>query len=121
MGKFGFGIAQWDGAKEEARKILADRARLKKTIPYSELVSQIHAITIEAHDLRLFTMLAEISTAEDKIKQPLLSAVVVHKDGDQEPGKGFYELARSLGKVVIDDHIFWIEELNRVFDYWSKT
>ena len=41
--------------------------------------------------------LDEISGHEHVNGRPLLSVVVVHRDGDQMPGEGFFRLARRLG------------------------
>ncbi len=44
----------------------------------------------------------------------MLTVLVVHKHGDMEPGRGFYELAHSLGRDTSDLQKCWIEELHRV-------
>jgi len=49
----------------------------------------------------------------------MLSVVVVYKHGEQMPGPGFFELARSLGHQFRDETQFWIEELRRVYRVWS--
>ena len=43
----------------------------------------------------------------------MLTAVVVHKH-DGQPGKGFYELARRLGRTVVEEERTWIEELDKL-------
>ncbi len=49
----------------------------------------------------------------------MLSVVVVHKHGDMEPGPGFFELAKHLGRDTKDLLRFWIDELKKVHAYWS--
>ena len=49
----------------------------------------------------------------------MLTVVVVHKFGDQMPGPGFFELARSLGYDTADRDACWIGELARVHRAWS--
>jgi len=100
--------------------VLIDVARRKGRIAYSELAAQITAIQIEAHDPRMFHLLGEISTAEDKAGRGMLTAIVVHKSGDMQPGPGFFELAKSPGKDTSDVLVCWINEFNNVHDYWAN-
>ncbi len=39
----------------------------------------------------------------------MLTALVVHKSGDYQPGPGFFELARQLGHSVKEIEKFWIQ------------
>ena len=50
----------------------------------------------------------------------MLTAIVVHKSGDMQPGPGFFELAKSLGKNVKDPLACWVAEFNKVHDYWAS-
>lgn len=45
----------------------------------------------------------------------MLSALVVHQDGDRMPGEGFFELAAYLGRSVGDKVVLWTVEVRRVF------
>jgi len=119
MPKYGFSDEAWEKAKKEACTVLAEVARRKDTITYSDLVAQIRAIRLEAHDYAVREFLGEISTEEHDRGRGMLSAVVVYKTGDQMPGPGFFELARELGHRVNDNTAFWIQELNRVYAAWS--
>jgi molybdopterin synthase catalytic subunit len=62
------------------------------------LVKKIKSIKLDAHDPRLFHMLGEISSEEDTAGRGMLTVVVVHKVGDMQPGPGFFELAKHLGR-----------------------
>lgn len=115
----GFAQSDWDAAKQEARAVMIQRAKRRRTISYSELVSQIHSISLDPHDVRLDHFLGEISSDEESQGHGMLTVLVVHKSGDLEPGKGFYELARSLGRDVSDREKCWSEELHRVYEAWS--
>ena len=92
MNKFGYPDALWAKAKDEAKHVMIERAKLRGMIPYSDLVGQIHAIHMEAHDPKLFYLLGEVSTEEDEAGRGMLSVIVVHKVGDMQPGPGFFEL-----------------------------
>ena len=120
LNDYGFSGLDWDVAKDEAKAILIDVARRKGRIAYSELASQIQAIDIVAHDPRMFHLLGEISVEEEKAGRGMLTAIVVHKSGDMQPGPGFFELAKSLGKDTSDVLVCWVNEFNRVHDYWAN-
>ena len=120
LNDYGFSGLDWDAAKDEAKAILIDVARRKGRIAYSELASQIQAIDIVAHDPRMFHLLGEISVEEEKAGRGMLTAIVVHKSGDMQPGPGFFELAKSLGKDTSDVLVCWVNEFNRVHDYWAN-
>jgi hypothetical protein len=112
---YGFDDAQWAAAKRDAVEVLSDRARKRSMMPYSELVVQIHAIQFEPHDQRFFHFLGEISTEESRAGRGMLSALVVHKSGDMQPGPGFFELARNLGEDTSDILACWVNEFKRVY------
>jgi len=120
MNKYGFDESDWETAKREAREKLVEVARLRGRIPYSELVTHIHSISIAEHDPRLAHFLGEISEAEDTAGRGMLTAVVTHKSGDMQPGPGFFELARRRGRDTSDLIRCWVGEFNRVHDYWAN-
>ena len=120
LNDYGFSGSDWDAAKEEAKSYLISKARSKSRVAYSELAEQIKAIKIEAHDPRMFHILGEISVEENKAGRGMLTAIVVHKSGDMQPGPGFFELAKSLGKDTSDILVCWIKEFNYVHDYWGN-
>jgi len=63
--------------------------------------------------------LGEISTWEHERGRPLLTAIVVHQD-DGQPGSGFFELARTLGRLHAGDELaFFCREVARVHGKWS--
>lgn len=118
---YGFTKEQWKAAKAEIRQILIERAKLRGMIPYSELVYQIHSVTLNPESYALFEMLGEISWEEDKAGRGMLSVIVVHKSGDMQPGPGFFKLAKKLGRDTSDILSCWIAELKKVHAYWSKA
>lgn len=69
---------------------------------------------------RIADILDEISRDEHANGNPLLSAVVILKD-ENIPGQGFFTLAGSLNLYAGDDKVqFWIQELRRVHNHWSR-
>jgi hypothetical protein len=116
---FGISDQDWRAAKEEARAVMIERAKVRGTIPYSDLVAKITAVKFKPHDTRLFHLLGEISVEENDAAKGMLSVVVVHKHGDMQPGPGFFLLAQHLGYDTKDLLRFWIEELKKVHRKWS--
>lgn len=113
----GFPETDWRRAKDEARAAMTKRARLGRTMTYTDLCNEISAISFDPHDPRLPHFLGEISTEEDAEGRGMLTAVVVHKH-DGQPGKGFFELARSLGRPVVNEEDAWITEINKLQDIY---
>ena len=108
-------------SKKEGRQALIACAKQRQMIPYSESVQRIRAIGFEGpHDQRLPHFLREISVGESQAGRGMLTAVVVHKSGDMQPGPGFFELARELGYDTTDIEKFWIQEVKKVFAAWSE-
>ncbi len=120
LNNYGYSISEWDIAKEEAKTYLIEKARNKSRVAYSELAGNIHAINIEAHDPRMFHLLGEITIEENEAGRGMLTAIVVHKSGDMQPGPGFFAQAKSLGKDTSDILACWINEFNHVHDYWAN-
>jgi hypothetical protein len=117
--RHGFSESVWNAAKIEARSIMIERAKLRELISYSDLVEQVRSISFAPNDMRLFHMLGEISSEEDTAGRGMLTAVVVHKT-DQKPGKGFFELAKRLGRDTRDETGCWVAELHKVHAVWSE-
>lgn len=119
LNAFGFTEAQWSMAKAEAKAILAKYAKRRQMIPYSDFVRELRTIQLEHRDPRLFHFLGEISVEENETGRGMLTALVVHKHGDMQPGPGFFELAKKLGHKTSDVEKFWIDEVKKVFAAWQ--
>jgi len=119
--KYGYEPTAWDAAKEEIRGILVERARARGTIAYSDLVERVTALRLEPNSYALAAMLGEISSAEDAAGRGMLTVIVVHKVGDMQPGPGFFELARRLGRDTSDKLKCWSEGLEEVHRYWGGS
>ena len=113
----------WENVKQEMRSAIVQRAKQRDKISYSELLETVTVLPLDLdrvdHRNIMAEMLGEISLAEDKAGRGMLSALVVHKTGDREPGQGFFEYAEVLGKDISDRLAFWVVEMNKVHDYWS--
>ncbi|MCK4546936.1 MAG: hypothetical protein KAW17_05775 [Candidatus Eisenbacteria sp.] len=105
---------------EELRQRLIEAARSRGVLHYKDAARVLH-IDWERldHCQRLFQELDDISTFEHEQGRPLLSVVVVREE-DHRPGKGFFKMARRCGKQTPqeDDDTFFAAELKRTHDYW---
>ena len=119
MNEHGFSHEQWSAAKLEIAELLSARAKLRGMIPYSELVATLKSVRLEPRDQRLFQLLGEVSSEEDAAGRGMLSVIVVHKSGDMQPGPGFFELAKKLGRNTSDILMCWVKELKKVHAHWS--
>lgn len=116
---YGFTPEEWQTAKAEMRDVLIERAKVRGMIPYSELTQSVESIHLEPDSYALAAMLGEISAEEDAAGRGMLSVIVVYKDGDMQPGPGFFELAEELGRDTSDILSCWISELKSVHRVWS--
>ena len=120
-----YGIPQenWDAAKLEARNAMIAVARRRSLIFYSDLVGKITTVAFDYHDIRLNSLLEDVSIDEDENGRGMLSAVVVHKTGETKdrPGSGFFELAAKLGRRTADRDRCWSEEVARVYAHWAGS
>lgn len=114
----------WECAKEEMREAIIEQAKKRGLINYSNLLNKVTSLMLDLelvdHRNIMAEMLGEISLAEDKAGRGMLSALVVQKTGDKEPGQGFFDYAEFLGKDISDKTKFWIQEVNTVHECWSE-
>ena len=115
----GFPDDDWIAAQQGAVDLMVKAARRRGMITYSDLFAHLSRISMQPHDPRVHPFLEEIAVAEDAEGRGMLTVVVVHKTGDMEPGKGFYELAKRLGRNATDLQKCWIAELHKVHAYWA--
>jgi hypothetical protein len=116
---WGFAPTLWEQAKQEALSALIARARGRAMITYTELVAEIRAISLQPHDLRLDDLLRQLAVAEAQAGRGMITALVVHKHGDMEPGRGFFELAGKLGRDTSDQTACWIAEVKKIYRVWQ--
>lgn len=74
---------------------------------------------------RISEILGEILRHEIAQGRPLLTAIVVHRGTDNNPGEGFFSTAREFGRFdggrdQLRRLEFWVLEVNRVYAQWSN-
>lgn len=109
-----------------AHEALLAVAREQRTITYGEVIS-VAGIRLPGDALsgalgHLFYEIVMAELAKDPTA-PMLSAVALPKN-ETRPSKGFFELARELGRLesvsARDEDIFWLNELKAAYGYWGK-
>lgn len=70
-------------------------------------------------------ILFEIAQHEQTEGRPMLTSLVVHRGGDNNPGEGFFALATDYNKYngsrdQVDRLQFWVQEVQEVQDFWRE-
>ena len=104
---------------------LRQLATLGETIGYQQVSNEI-GLGMNMHltndRRRIGQLLGDISTAEHNAGRPMRSTVVVYVDEKPlNPGPGFFECARRLGRLLATDHdtAFFQHELEALYAYWA--
>ena len=112
--------------RNDIREKLIQIARSESLISYDELNQQLSLglnFTLSSDRDLVGQWLGEISEHEVREERHMLSAIVVHKEGEGygDPGKGFYDYAQELGVYGgAGDIEFWVEEVKWLYLYWGS-
>lgn len=112
--------------QNDIREKLIQIARSQDLISYDDLNKQLDLgldFTLPPDRDLIGHWLGEISEHEVRAGRHMLSAVVVHKEGEGfgDPGKGFYGLAQELGIYRGGGNLeFWAQEVKWLYEYWSS-
>lgn len=113
--QFGLTDEQWDEAKGQIRQAILDAAYDRRMTWYGEVAAQVDVVQVEPHSALMNYLLGAIFEDEHDARRPALTSIVTHKDGDKEPGPGFYEMARELGYRFQEPYVFWSTQVQEVF------
>ncbi len=108
-----------------ARNELIQAAWYRGTVTYKEVAAVMGLREWGGPmDAQIGKQVAEVATAisrnEHEANRPLLSAVLV-RTADRRPGGGFYDLARTLGKLGGgSEEKFWDRERSAVYREWAR-
>ena len=110
------------------RSVLIEVARKQKIIHYQELCDACK-LKLDMYNnpndrTEIGRILGEISEYEFDKERPLLSAIVLTKNGEE--GDGFFKLCEYLGitnswKKLKNDDLFVIEEIKRCHEFWADN
>lgn len=118
--KFGMSDAAWEGAKDQLRQAIIEAARDRRMTSYSEIAPRVTTVHVEPHSALMNHLLSAILEDESGSGRPLLTAIVTHKNGDLEPGAGFYDAAKALGHSVHEPLAFWSSQVTAVFKTYGR-
>ena len=118
---FGLSEAQWTEAVRELREVILTAARERRMTSYSEVAARVTVTHVEPYSALMNHLLGAILDGEHAGGRPLLTSIVTHKDGDKEPGPGFYDMARTLGYRFNEPYLFWATQVQDVFTRYGRT
>lgn len=113
--RYGFPLAEWELAKEQATQALLACARRRETTTYSGLCDDVTAIRLRPYSFAMVAFLDEICDEEDAAHGTVLASLVTRKDTGM-PGEGYFRHASRVGRDVSDRRTFWEQEVARVYD-----
>jgi hypothetical protein len=115
--KFKLTEAEWGAVKAEMRALLIEQAKTRQTISYSELADRLETVSVHPYSYAFARLLTQIGGEEEQAGRPLLPALVVRK-ATGIPGAGYFKGTGVRGHTATEEE--WAEELQRVYDYWSR-
>src|SRR5256885_1506323 len=118
--QFGLIAQQWETAQEEVRLAILDAAHDRRMTWYGEVTTKVDVVNIDPYSALMNHLLGAVFEDEHAAGRPALTSIVTHKDGDKEPGLGFYAQARSLGYRFTEPYVFWAEQVQKVFTQYSR-
>ena len=118
--QLGYSQEQWGAARDELREAILEAARDRTMTNYTDVSAKVTAIPVTPRSPALFHLLGEVLEEEYKTTGLALTALVVHRAGDMEPGSGFYRMARKAGATFSDPHEFWVRQVKAIFEQYRK-
>lgn len=106
---------------------LVQLARNKQLTSYSDIAPLAGLdMNVEADRQRISLLLEEIARFEHSHKRPMLTALVIHRGNDNNPGEGFFSIAQELGlfQGSRDDIVrttFWAQQVGDVHALWRQS
>ena len=104
---------------------LVDLARAQHLTTYSD-IAPLAGLSMEneVDRERISQILGEIVLHEVGEGRPMLTAIVIHRGNDNNPGEGFYAIATELGlfngsRQQLRRLEFWARQVQEVNSYWS--
>lgn len=105
---------------------LVELARNERLTTYSD-ISPLAGLSMDddADRDKMSQLLAEILTHEVTQGRPLLTAIVVHRGNDNNPGEGFFAIATKFrrfngSREPLARLEFWVRQVQEVHGYWKN-
>ena len=106
--------------------LIVATAKSGKLVTYSDLATPLGLDLSNESDRNTLTMyLREIAIYEQSCDRPMLTSLVIHKSGDNDPGEGFFSIAKELGlysgsRRSEDRALFWVGQVSGAHKYWAN-
>jgi hypothetical protein len=120
---YGYSADDWEELLRSGLDELREVARRRTLTSYTDLAGALvdrTGLEIRAHDHAFPHLLGQIATREVEAGGPLLSALCIYKGGN-EPGEGFYAIARHHGRVPAwplnraQKEKVWVDEVSAAY------
>lgn len=102
-------------------------ARARSLAAYSD-VSPLIGLSMENERDRdeIARILGEIAVHEHSEGRPMLTALIIHRGNDNNPGEGFFSIAHELGiyngrRDQIARLTFWTNQVTDVHNHWRNA
>ena len=106
---------------------LVNLARTQRISAYSDVSPLVGlSMTIDQDREQIALLLSEIAWHEHQNNRPMLTSLIVHKGGDNNPGEGFFAIAKefSLFNGSRDPILrleFWANQVRLVHNLWASA
>lgn len=104
---------------------LLELARAQKLTHYSD-IAPLAGLSMDSEEDRdkMASLLWEIVEHERDDDRPMLTAIVVHRGADNNPGEGFFSAGIKIGRFdgsrdPIARLEFWVRQVSDVHRYWA--
>ncbi|MBL0572769.1 MULTISPECIES: hypothetical protein [Aeromonas] len=102
-------------------------ARSQNLAAYSDVAPLVGlSMDNDADRNEIARLLGEIAIHENSEGRPMLTALIVHRGHDNNPGEGFFGIAQELGlfngtRDQIAKLTFWANQVTQVHNYWANA
>lgn len=109
------------------RLIELARTRPGRLTTYSDIAPLANlSMAKDADRETISALLGEILLHEVNRGRPLLTAIVVHRGNDNNPGEGFFSIATEIGifngsRDPLARLEFWVRQVQEVHNYWAAN
>lgn len=106
---------------------LLELAKAKKLASYSEVAPLLGLDMSQDQDRdEIAKKLGDIVFFEHENHRPMLTALIVHQGGDNNPGEGFFSAAEKIGlfkssRDPMKRLIFWSNQVTLVHNHWASA
>jgi len=102
-------------------------ARAQGLAAYSDVAPLIGLLMDNEEDRnRIAELLGVIAIHENNEVRPMLTALIVHRGNDNNPGEGFFTIAQELGhfdgsRDQMRRLTFWSNQVTQVHNHWANA